>query len=134
MYVLLTILHVLISLALVLIILAQSSKGGALDGLVGGTANTMFGSHGASEFLGKWTKILGAVWILSSLFLAMNVRTMSAPARARALERIRAEQEGQVPQAEQDVFGEKQLPLQQTTTPDASEGSPATPDQTPLAE
>ena len=92
MYIFLMILHVIISVALVLIILAQSSKGGALDGLVGGTANTMLGSHGASEFLDKWTKILGAIWVISSMFLAVNVRQMSTPNRAKALEKLRREE------------------------------------------
>jgi protein translocase SecG subunit len=135
MYIFLMILHVLISAALIIIILAQTGKGGALDGLVGGTANTMFGTHGASAFLDKGTKILGAIWIISSLFLAMNVRHMSAPARARALERLRAEEQEHVPPAEQDVFGEDGLPLQETPAPaDAvDEASPA-PDQTPPAD
>ena len=89
MYIFLMIIHVLISIALVLVILAQSSKGGALDGLVGGTASSMLGSHGASEFLSKWTKIIGALWIISSLFLAINVRKLNTPVRARALEQLR---------------------------------------------
>ncbi len=93
MYILLMIIHVIISVGLVMIILAQSSKGGALDGLVGGTASSMLGSHGASEFLSKWTKIIGAIWIISSLFLAMNVRMMTQPQRARALERLRRSEE-----------------------------------------
>ncbi len=103
MYIILTIIHVLISVTLVLIILAQSSKGGALDGLVGGTASSMLGSHGASEFLSKWTKIIGAVWIISSVVLAMNVRSMTAPSRARALEKLRSESQTEQPQ-ELDVF------------------------------
>ncbi len=97
MYIFLLIIHVIISIALVMIILAQSSKGGALDGLVGGTASSMLGSHGASAFLTKWTKILGIIWVVSSLFLAMNVRSMNAPRRARALERLREETTTEVP-------------------------------------
>ncbi len=93
MYIFLMAIHVVISIALVMVILAQSSKGGALDGLVGGTASTMLGSHGASAFLSKWTKIIGGVWIVSSLFLAINVRQMTAPQRARALERLRSSEE-----------------------------------------
>lgn len=110
MYIFLLIIHVIISIALVMIILAQSSKGGALDGLVGGTASTMLGSHGASAFLRKWTKILGAVWVISSLILAMNVRAITAPSRARALERIREETPAEVPPpAEYDEVHEGQI-------------------------
>ncbi|MCB5231006.1 MAG: preprotein translocase subunit SecG [Candidatus Cloacimonas sp.] len=97
MYILLLIIHVLISIALVLVILAQSSKGGALDGLVGGTASNMFGSHGASEFLDRWTKILGAIWVISSIILAMNVRTMSGPTGSKALKKLRSETATEVP-------------------------------------
>ena len=99
MYIFLLLIHVIISVALVMIILAQSSKGGALDGLVGGTASTMLGSHGASAFLSKWTKILGAIWVISSLVLAMNVGAMSPQRRGRALDRIREEAPEQVPPA-----------------------------------
>ena len=98
MYIFLLLIHVIISVALVMIILAQSSKGGALDGLVGGTASTMLGSHGATAFLSKWTKILGAIWVISSLVLAMNVGAMSPQRRGRALERIREEAPATAPQ------------------------------------
>lgn len=104
MYIFLLIIHVLISVVLIMVILAQSSKGGALDGLVGGTASSMFGSHGAGAFLSKWTKIIGAVWMISSLLLAMNIRAVSKPARARALDRIRAESPATVPSTNQEVI------------------------------
>ncbi|MBW6516470.1 MAG: preprotein translocase subunit SecG [Candidatus Cloacimonetes bacterium] len=99
MYIFLLIIHVIISVALVMIILAQSSKGGALDGLVGGTASTMLGAHGASAFLSKWTKILGAVWVISSLVLAMNVGAMTSQRRGRALQQIQEEAPAHVPPA-----------------------------------
>ena len=125
MYIFLLIIHVIISVALVMIILAQSSKGGALDGLVGGTASTMLGSHGASAFLSKWTKILGAVWVISSLILAMNVRAMTAPRRGRALERLREETTTEVPPpAEYDVFDEGQAVPEQTAPVTPEESAP----------
>lgn len=123
MYIFLMIIHVILSIALVLIILAQSSKGGALDGLVGGTASSMLGSHGASEFLTKWTKILGGVWMLSSLFLAMNVRQMTEPQRARALERLRREGSA----AEQPVDMDSPVPAEQAIPVEPIEGGEPVP-------
>ena len=118
MYILLMVLHVIISLALVMIILAQSSKGGALDGLVGGTASSMLGSHGASEFLSKWTKIIGAIWMLSSLFLAINVRQMTAPERARALERLRRSETEEVDQMDTVFPADEEAPADAQPVPD----------------
>jgi preprotein translocase subunit SecG len=140
MYIFLLIIHVIISIALIMIILAQSSKGGALDGLVGGTASTMLGSHGASAFLSKWTKILGAVWVLSSLILAMNVRAMHAPSRARALERLREETTTDVPPPagidelqEGEVLPEQPAPVTPGETSEQPETSPETaPESTPV--
>lgn len=123
MYIFLLIIHVIISVALVMIILAQSSKGGALDGLVGGTASTMLGSHGASAFLSKWTKILGVVWVVSSLILAMNVRAMTAPRRARALDRLREQTTTEVPPAGFDVTEDEQAVPEQLPPVEQEEGN-----------
>jgi len=72
-YVIFLILHVLISVALVLVILAQSSKGG-LDANLGGAAMNVFGGSGASQFLKKWTQILGLAFLGSCLLLAFLVK------------------------------------------------------------
>lgn len=116
MYIFLTVIHVIISVALVLIILAQSSKGGALDGLVGGTASNMFGSHGASEFLSKWTKILGAAWLLTSLILAMNIRILTAPRRS-AIDQIRRTSETQPARAQEAIPEMDVLPGEESPAP-----------------
>jgi len=66
------VIHIIICVALVFVILAQTSKGG-LDANLGGAAMNVFGGSGASKFLRKWTQILGVLFVISSLFLAIQV-------------------------------------------------------------
>jgi len=71
MYTLVIIVHVIVSIALILIILLQTGKGtdiGAVFG--GGSSNTLFGSTGPTSFLGKLTAGAAVVFMITSLFLA----------------------------------------------------------------
>ncbi|MBM4402962.1 MAG: preprotein translocase subunit SecG [Candidatus Cloacimonetes bacterium] len=77
LYMIALILHLIISVVLVLIILAQSSKGG-LDSNLGGAAMNVFGGSGASMFLRKWTQILGLVFLGSCLLVAFLVKEMGS--------------------------------------------------------
>lgn len=82
-YTIALVIHILISVALVLVILAQTSKGG-LDANLGGAAVNVFGGSGASKFLRKWTQILGVVFVISCLFLAFQVSKSPAQASSAA--------------------------------------------------
>ena len=73
LYTIALIIHTLICIALVLVILAQTSKGG-LDANLGGAAMNVFGGSGASEFLRKWTQILGLLFLASCVLLAFLVK------------------------------------------------------------
>ncbi len=73
LYTIALIIHTLICIALVLVILAQTSKGG-LDANLGGAAVNVFGGSGASEFLRKWTQILGLLFLASCVLLAFLVK------------------------------------------------------------
>lgn len=75
LYTIALIIHTLISIALVLVILAQTSKGG-LDANLGGAAMNVFGGSGASQFLKKWTQILGLVFVASCVLLAFLVKNV----------------------------------------------------------
>lgn len=71
MYTMVIIVHVVVSIALILIILLQTGKGtdiGAVFG--GGSSQTLFGSSGPTSFLGKMTAGAAIVFMLTSLFLA----------------------------------------------------------------
>jgi preprotein translocase subunit SecG len=98
MFTFLMIIHVIISAGLILVILAQSSKGGALDGLVGGTATNMLGGQGASKFLKNATVILAVLFMLNCLLLAFTLRgrTTTSSTSTKAVEKMR-EQDVQEP-------------------------------------
>jgi len=85
-YTIALIIHVIICIALVLVILAQTSKGG-LDSNLGGAAMNVFGGSGASKFLKKWTQILSVVFAASCLLLAFLVKDVSNSPLTRIQER-----------------------------------------------
>ena len=74
MYPVLMVIHVIISITLILIILAQSSKGSGLDGMLGGAASNMLGGQSASSFLKNTTKILAFLFMISCVLLAFQLQ------------------------------------------------------------
>ena len=72
MYGLLLAIHVLICFSLVIVILLQSGKGGGLaGGAFGGTAQTVLGGRGATDFITRATMVLGGAFFITSLALAL---------------------------------------------------------------
>lgn len=72
--------HVLVCIALMIIILLQSSKGEGLAGAFGGSGITgaVFGGRGAATFLSKSTAVLGAAFFVISFGLTFMTPTESA--------------------------------------------------------
>jgi preprotein translocase subunit SecG len=71
MTVLLTIFHVLICVALVMIVLLQTGKGADMGATFGGgSSQTLFGSTGAASFLTKSTTFVAVAFMVTSLSLA----------------------------------------------------------------
>ncbi len=93
------IIHVIISVALVLVILSQTSKGG-LDANLGGAAMNVFGGSGASKFLRKWTQILSAVFAVSCIFLALQVKSLDRATTPKALAKPFTSQTGKTAPAQ----------------------------------
>jgi len=83
---------------LVVSVLLQSGKGGGLAGAFGGQggAQTIFGGRGAATFLSKATTVLGALFLLTALLLALVPRPGERPARSVVQEKARQEQEAPV--------------------------------------
>jgi preprotein translocase subunit SecG len=78
MYTLMIIIHVVVSLALILIVLLQTGKGAEMGaGFGGGSNQTIFGSRGAATFLSKITTGAAVMFMLTSLSLAIMTKNRS---------------------------------------------------------
>ena len=70
------ILCVVLAIAIVALVLLQQGKGSDLGSAFGGgSSNSMFGALGPSNFLGKLTSVLAALWLILTLFLAYLYKT-----------------------------------------------------------
>ncbi len=65
-----TIIHVIVCFALVLIVLLQAGKGAEMGAAFGGASQTLFGSSGAMGFMTKLTTIAAIIFMITSLLLA----------------------------------------------------------------
>jgi len=73
MTIFLVVIHVLVSIALILIVLLQTGKGADMGAAFGmGASQTLFGSSGsgAGGFLSKATTVAAVIFMLTSLTLA----------------------------------------------------------------
>jgi preprotein translocase subunit SecG len=71
MYTLIVVLHIVVSVALILVILLQTGKGSDIGAVFGGgSSQTLFGSTGPTSFLSKLTAGAAIIFMLTSLFLA----------------------------------------------------------------
>ena len=68
---LVTILHILTCLALILAILLQSGKGGGVSAAFGGGAGQALGQRSATTVLGRFTGIASAIFMVTSMALAI---------------------------------------------------------------
>ena len=63
-------LHILVSLALIVIVLLQTGKGADMGAAFGGASQTVFGSTGRQTFLTRLTSGAAVVFMVTCLFLA----------------------------------------------------------------
>jgi preprotein translocase subunit SecG len=77
--------HILIALALVGVVLIQRSEGGGL-GIGGGTAGGFMTTRGTANLLTRTTAIMAALFMLTSLALAMLAARSHAPATGSILD------------------------------------------------
>jgi len=87
LYIVLVFVHVVASLALIVTVLMQSSKGGGLAGTFGGSGVTggVFGGRGAAPFLTKATTICAITFMLTSISLNLIKRGSAESQLERAL-------------------------------------------------
>ena len=71
LYTLIVIVHVFICFLMIGAILLQSGKGAEIGAAFGGSSQTVFGSRGPANFLSKLTVAVAAVFMVTSLTLAI---------------------------------------------------------------
>jgi preprotein translocase subunit SecG len=69
MIIVITVIHVIVSIGLILVVLLQTGKGAEVGAVFGGSSATIFGSSGAGNFLTKLTSGMAIVFMLTSLAL-----------------------------------------------------------------
>ena len=69
MIIVITIVHVIVSIGLILVVLLQTGKGAEVGAVFGGSSATIFGSSGAGNFLTKLTRGMAFVFMMTSLTL-----------------------------------------------------------------
>ena len=67
----LSLLHILVCVALILIVLLQAGKGASMGAAFGGASQTIFGSPGAAGFLTKITTVAAILFMITSIFLTL---------------------------------------------------------------
>jgi preprotein translocase subunit SecG len=71
---LITVIHVIVCLLMVSIILLQHGKGADIGAAFGGGSHTLFGARGATTFLAKVTLTCAAIFMVTSITLAISAR------------------------------------------------------------
>ena len=92
----LSLLHILVCLALILIVLLQTGKGASMGAAFGGASQTIFGSPGAAGFLTKITTAAAILFMITSIVLTM----LSTQRSSTILEETRTEVTETVPSEE----------------------------------
>ena len=96
--ILITIIHVVVCVALVMIVLLQAGKGAEMGAAFGGASQTLFGSTGAMGFLTKLTTIAAIIFMMTSLLLAFSsTREASSVVRERPAQKAAPAEPGPPP-------------------------------------
>ncbi|MEO5378697.1 MAG: preprotein translocase subunit SecG [Magnetococcus sp. DMHC-6] len=70
MTLIITVIHILVSLSLIFVVLLQRGSGADMGAAFGGSSQNLFGARGSGSFLGKMTAGLATVFMITSLSLA----------------------------------------------------------------
>jgi preprotein translocase subunit SecG len=71
MHTLVIVIHIFACFLMIGAILLQSGKGAEIGAAFGGSSQTVFGSRGPANFLSKFTVVVAAVFMMTSLSLAI---------------------------------------------------------------
>lgn len=112
-FIVIFVLHILLSLLLVVIVLVQQRTKGGMAGVFGGGggggggAEQIFGSSGVAPFMTRITTILGAVFLLTSVLLVLFSGTAGGVSKAPAAS-DQPQQTAPIPQLAEPAQGQKQ--------------------------
>jgi preprotein translocase subunit SecG len=129
MYILLVVLHVLVSILLVGVVLLQSGKGAEMGAAFGGSSQTLFGGRGAATFLSKVTVGTAALFMITSLGLSVLSHERSVASSIMGTPKA---EEATTPKQTGTPGGPNELPEAKGGAP--SEAPSTTPSQTPSPE
>ena len=127
----LLVIHYITCFAMILVILLQSGKGGGLAGAFGGGGSTIFGGRGAGTVLTRATMILGGLFFVTSLTLALMSTTggVGGPGNKSLIQEEAKRAAGTQPTSGAPTGGQT-LPPASTPSPTAAPTSPAPAPQT----
>ena len=117
MVIVVTVIHIVVSLGLILVVLLQTGKGAEMGAVFGGSSATIFGSSGAGNFLTRLTSGMAIVFMITSL-------TLGYFAGHRASGTIF---ENRSPTVEPRPTTPSPSPSKQEATPGSGSQAPATP-------
>jgi preprotein translocase subunit SecG len=124
----LLVVHVLVCVLLTVVVLMQSSKGGALSAAFGGGSSQIFGGRETATFLGKATTYLAIIFMLTSLSMAFVSAGRGGHQTSSALRRAATQNREMVAPEEQknvqDVLGNVPQPGQEGQQTGSGEQKP----------
>jgi len=101
-----TVLHVIVCIALIMIVLLQTGKGAEMGAAFGGATQTVFGSSGPAGFLNKLTTAVAIFFMITSLSLCYLSGRLPIP----TIMEQQAEQAEQAMQATETVPAGETIP------------------------
>jgi preprotein translocase subunit SecG len=129
MYVLLIILHVIVSFIMVGVILLQAGKGAEIGASFGGSSQTVFGSRGPGTFLSKLTVWAAVIFMFTSL--SLSVLSKGRFLSTSVLDLKKKETPAAEAPATPPATGEGAAPSATATAPANPAGGPSTAPATP---
>ncbi|MDA8142198.1 MAG: preprotein translocase subunit SecG [Desulfobacteraceae bacterium] len=133
MTILITVIHIIVCVALILIVLLQTGKGADMGAAFGGGASqTLFGATGASTFLSKATTAAAIIFMLTSLTLAYMSANKGSARLVKETPAAQKQTTTESAPASAPAEGQNAAPSTSESKPAAKENSPAASESQPV--
>jgi preprotein translocase subunit SecG len=130
---LVTIVHIFICVMLIVIVLLQQGKGADMGATFGGGGSTLFGASGADNFFTRITTIIAVCFMLTSVFLAVNMRESNLADGSLFKNAPKAEPAAKLPISGTPIEKAGAPEAQAPTNPAPQSAAPAEPPAAPAA-